>query len=120
MSSVCAKRTSERCSGMKRKPNPELIDSDNPELTDADFKRARPAKETLTELLGAEAAEQATRPRGRPRKTNTKLPLHIRLSPEVVAHFKATGRGWQTRIDEALKEWIEKREHRQSVAEERL
>ncbi|HNC77698.1 MAG TPA: BrnA antitoxin family protein [Pseudomonadales bacterium] len=32
--------------------------------------------------------------------------MTIRLSPEVVAHFRATGRGWQTRMDEALKEWL--------------
>lgn len=30
------------------------------------------------------------------------MPISIRLSPEVVAHFKAKGKGWQTRIDEAL------------------
>jgi uncharacterized protein (DUF4415 family) len=94
---------------MKRKPDPERIDQDSPELTEADFKRARPTKEVLTELFGAEAAEQATRPRGRPRKADPKQPVSIRLSPEVVAHFKATGRGWQTRIDDALKEWIERR-----------
>ncbi|VUZ27870.1 Uncharacterised protein, partial [uncultured Comamonas sp.] len=34
----------------------------------------------------------------------------IRLSPEVMAAFKATGAGWQTRIDEALKDWL--RTHR--------
>ena len=36
----------------------------------------------------------------------------IRLSPEVIDHFKAGGRGWQTRIDEALREWIGKRGRR--------
>ena len=43
---------------------------------------------------------------GRPRKENPKLPVYIRFSPEVVAYFRATGKGWQTRMDEALKEWI--------------
>jgi len=32
--------------------------------------------------------------------------LSLRLSPEVVAHFRATGPGWQRRIDEALKDWV--------------
>lgn len=32
----------------------------------------------------------------------------IRLSREVIEHFKAGGRGRQTRIDEALREWIAK------------
>jgi len=32
--------------------------------------------------------------------------LSIRYSPEVVDYFRATGSGWQTRMDEALKEWM--------------
>ena len=38
-----------------------------------------------------------------------KVSTTIRLSPDVIHHFKTAGRGWQTRIDEALREWI--REH---------
>jgi len=34
------------------------------------------------------------------------LLLSIRYSPEVVDYFRATGSGWQTRMDEALKEWM--------------
>ena len=30
----------------------------------------------------------------------------IRLSPEVIDHFRAGGRGWQTRIDDVLRDWI--------------
>ena len=41
-----------------------------------------------------------------PQKAPTKVALSLRLSPEVVRHFKATGRGWQTRIDETLKKLI--------------
>jgi len=40
-----------------------------------------------------------------------KLPVSIRLSPEVLEYFRATGKGWQTRVDEVLKEWM--RKHRQ-------
>jgi uncharacterized protein (DUF4415 family) len=47
--------------------------------------------------------------RGRPRKPKPKVPVSIRLSPEVVEAFKADGAGWQTRIDEALKEWLAKK-----------
>lgn len=47
--------------------------------------------------------------RGRPRASAPKVPVHIRLSPEIVTRFKATGRGWQTRINAALAEWLEKR-----------
>ncbi|MGA3069168.1 MAG: BrnA antitoxin family protein [Terracidiphilus sp.] len=44
-----------------------------------------------------------------PQKSLTKKLVSLRLSQEVVEHFKSTGRGWQTRIDGALKESIKKR-----------
>ena len=44
--------------------------------------------------------------RGRPRTARPKEAVSIRLSPEVVDAFRATGPGWQTRIDEALKDWL--------------
>ena len=49
---------------------------------------------------------RATVRRGRPPLYKTKVSTTIRLSQEVIDHFKADGRGWQTRIDEALREWI--------------
>lgn len=44
--------------------------------------------------------------RGRPRSPNPKVSTTIRLSPEVLAHFRAGGPGWQTRIDEALRKAV--------------
>ena len=44
--------------------------------------------------------------RGRPRFANPRVSTTIRLSQDVIDHFKAGGRGWQTRIDAALREWI--------------
>ena len=44
--------------------------------------------------------------RGRPPLATPKVSTTIRLSPDVLAHFKAGGRGWQTRINAALREWI--------------
>ena len=38
----------------------------------------------------------------RPQKTPTKIHTTIRLSPEVISAFKATGPGWQARIDALL------------------
>ncbi len=35
-----------------------------------------------------------------------KILLSVRYSPEVVEYFKSTGAGWQTRMDEALREWM--------------
>ncbi len=51
---------------------------------------------------------QATVRRGRPPSANPKVSTTIRLSQDVIEHFKADGRGWQTRIDVALREWIGK------------
>lgn len=47
---------------------------------------------------------------GRPVSENPKKAVSIRLSPDVLSSFKATGRGWQTRIDNALRDWL--KEHR--------
>lgn len=49
--------------------------------------------------------------RGRrgPQKAPTKKLVSLRLSPEVIDHFKASGPGWQTRIDETLAKAIKKR-----------
>jgi uncharacterized protein (DUF4415 family) len=44
-----------------------------------------------------------------PQNAPTKKLVSLRLSPEVVEHFKAGGRGWQTRIDEMLVKAIKKR-----------
>ncbi|HEY3986478.1 MAG TPA: BrnA antitoxin family protein [Cedecea sp.] len=44
--------------------------------------------------------------RGRPSSDNPKTRITIRCSPEVIDAFKSTGRGWQTRMDAALKDWL--------------
>ncbi|MBL8445642.1 MAG: BrnA antitoxin family protein [Zoogloeaceae bacterium] len=52
---------------------------------------------------------EAVRPilkRGRPPAAVTKERITIRLSPEVVQAFRASGEGWQTRVDAALKDWL--------------
>lgn len=74
--------------------------SDTPELTDAQLASARPFSEALPAL-----AEKMQRVRG-PQKRRTKIPKTIRLSPEVVDYFEATGPGWQTRMDDVLKRYV--------------
>ena len=49
------------------------------------------------------AAEAFHRRRGRPRVTNPKAQVSLRLDPEVIEKFRATGPGWQSRINEVLK-----------------
>ncbi len=42
-----------------------------------------------------------------PQKSPTKIMMSLRLSPEVVEYFRTTGKGWQTRVDQVLREYIE-------------
>lgn len=91
---------------MPKRPNPELIDDGNPEWTDADFARARPAAEVLPELFGNAAARAMLKPRGRPVAEIVKERITIRLDADVLAALRATGKGWQTRVNDAMREWV--------------
>ena len=44
--------------------------------------------------------------RGRPKYENKKLLVSVRYSPEVVAYFKSTGEGWQSRMDGVLRQYV--------------
>lgn len=44
--------------------------------------------------------------RGRPKSEQRKMAITVRYDAEVINAFKATGRGWQTRMNEALKDWL--------------
>lgn len=85
------------------KPNP-LIDADGEvrELTAGDLRMFKPASEVLPMEL---QKTLGVRPRGS-QKTPTKVSTTIRLSRDVAQAFRATGGGWQTRVDAALKEWL--------------
>jgi uncharacterized protein (DUF4415 family) len=85
---------------MNRHPDPERIDRDNPEWTEDDLRRALRV-EQLPE--GLQAKLRAVRG---PQKAPTKERVTIRLSRDVVARFRATGPGWQTRMDAVLKNWL--------------
>jgi uncharacterized protein (DUF4415 family) len=92
---------------MPGKPDPELIDEDAPEATDAWFGEARAANDVLPGLVGVDAAEESLRPkRGRPRAATPKEHINIRLDADVVRAFKSTGKGWQTRLNDALRDWL--------------
>ena len=55
------------------------------------------------------AAKRKPGQRG-PGKMPPKEVINIRLSPEVLSAFRATGNGWQTRVDGALRDWLKKHE----------
>lgn len=92
---------------MPRKPNPELIDHDTPEADAEWFAKARPAKDLLPGLLGESAAKEMLKPkRGRPPSAAPKEHVNIRLDADIVQSFRRTGDGWQTRLNNALREWL--------------
>ena len=45
-----------------------------------------------------------------PQKAPKKIPISIRLSPDVAKALRATGSGWQSRADEALRSWLQQRQ----------
>lgn len=91
------------------KRRPDTPDHDAPEADDAWFAKARPAAEVLPELLGHAAAADLLKPRrGRPRSAAPKTHVNIRLDADIVQAFKKTGAGWQTKLNEALREWLAK------------
>jgi uncharacterized protein (DUF4415 family) len=45
--------------------------------------------------------------RGRPQLANKKQLVSIRYSPEVINYFRASGAGWQARMDAVLKQYVE-------------
>jgi uncharacterized protein (DUF4415 family) len=80
-------------------------DADARELSRDWHKGARPAIEALpaqtyTALLAMK------RPRGRPKADETKVFTAIRLDADLLETFKATGKGWQTRVNAALRQFI--------------
>lgn len=87
----------------KRKPL-TTKDGEVRSLTRADFRGFRPAHEVDPALVSAHQAG-GVRKRGErgPQKKPTKQLVSIRLSQDVLSHFRASGDGWQTRLDDALR-----------------
>ena len=66
-----------------------MADPDAVPLTDAEWEQVKPLVR-----------------RGRPLGSGTKTQVTLRLDVEVVEKFRASGDGWQTRINDALKSWV--------------
>lgn len=75
-------------------PNDWVDPDDAPELTDEFFDRA-------DEYDGDKLIR-----RGRPKSENQKVLLTVRYDADVIEGFKAMGKGWQTRMNAALKDWL--------------
>jgi len=83
--------------GKKRATRKPWVDpDDSPELTEDFF-------EAADEYVG----EKLVR-RGRPRSASPKQAVTVRYDADVLRAFKATGKGWQTRMNSALREWLRK------------
>jgi uncharacterized protein (DUF4415 family) len=102
----------------KRPPIPELTDEeeaeiqahiasdpDNPELTEEDFARMRPAREVLPPELYAKLTNKG----GRPKSAAPKVTVTLRIAPDVLDAYKAGGPGWQTRMNEVLRRGLKSR-----------
>jgi uncharacterized protein (DUF4415 family) len=95
----------------KRKDDPSSLPGDeNPEWTQEEIRRARPALDVLEEIFGANAADDIRRSRGRPPKPQRKVNQTLRLDPDVVEAFRREGSGWQARINEILRKNMPGRE----------
>jgi uncharacterized protein (DUF4415 family) len=85
---------------MNRATKP-VVDHENPEWARKDFERALPFSGLPPELRRTLSG----RTRGSQR-TPKKVPVSIRLSPDVLEAFRSTGAGWQARVDEILRAHI--------------
>ena len=92
---------------MTRKPNPEKLDAENPEMSADWWAKARPASAVLPGLLGEASAHELLKPRrGRPTLAAPKAHINIRLDADIVGAFKQTGAGGQGRLNNALRDWL--------------
>lgn len=98
------------------KENKYDADGDVLELGDAFFEKAKSgaelAKSNLTIAKLIEAQKNGTltvRPVGRPVSENPKKLITVRLDAEILEFFKADGKGWQTRMNDVLREYVDNR-----------
>ena len=75
------------------------------EITEKDLKGFHPA----SEVLPVKFFDGMKRLRGQrgPQKAPTKVPVSLRLNPDVLKYFKKGGKGWQSRINAALEKNME-------------
>ena len=82
---------------------------------------AEDVRQSIAQARRGEAARVHTpadiahyKARGRPvgsMKPDAKQAVTVRYSPDVLAAFKATGQGWQARMNDALREWLKAQPH---------
>jgi uncharacterized protein (DUF4415 family) len=90
--SACAFRVPRKGKCMPRTMRNSTPDIDNPEWTEQEFRRARPLADVLEE----------SKRRGRPPVAEPKVSMTIRIAPRVVNAYRASGKGWQSRVQQIL------------------
>ncbi|HEY5203460.1 MAG TPA: BrnA antitoxin family protein [Roseiarcus sp.] len=86
------------------KRRPALTDEEGElrELIREDFRGMRPVREAMPELI--EAMAEFRRKLGRPKAEAPKVHIGFRLASDVVASIKASGRGYNARVEQALRD----------------
>jgi uncharacterized protein (DUF4415 family) len=84
-------------------------DPDNPIIDERMFARMRPAAEVAPEIV-----RRARGQRGPQKSKPVKTLISLRLDPDVVQHFRRGGRGWQSRINQALRKAVKLRKRTRS------
>lgn len=74
------------------------FDDDAKEASDADLTQAKPFAEAFPDLM-----DTIRRGRGRPAVANPRKQISLRLDGDVIDKFKSTGKGWQGRLNDALR-----------------
>ena len=83
----------------------EQPDDENPELTAAEMRRARPASDVLPRLIGQSAAAVVLKRRvGRPPVDDKLMPTTLRIPRSIVEAYQAKGSDWRKRMEDAVKE----------------
>jgi uncharacterized protein (DUF4415 family) len=77
---------------------PHVEDPDNPVWTEEELKSARPGKDVFKEL-----GITPPRPRGRPPVDTPKQTVTIRLDADLLENLRASGKGWQSRVNKILR-----------------
>jgi uncharacterized protein (DUF4415 family) len=87
---------------------PAWVDPDDaPELTDELLDKATyKVGECVVRPEEYATAFKAATKTGRPKLERPKRPVTVRYDADVIDAFKATGPGWQTRMNDALREWL--------------
>jgi uncharacterized protein (DUF4415 family) len=75
------------------------------DLSKVDVGTFRPARDVLPPELYAGLVALKNRG-GRPKSAAPKIQTAIRFDPDVLAGLRATGKGWQTRVNDALRDWL--------------